>query len=147
MTICWKGLLMIKVHRVQWNEASKCIFGGSFSLLDPTPCPDFGSKSHSDGLEVKGNLRIRGVKGWTETTDMADLAARGRERGIGSWIRARMAGSLFVIRLTPTPAMIWGVATTRVWLCSCSISFIQRLYQMPTFANLQLDRGEKYFIH
>ena len=74
------------------TKPQNVFFGGGFSLLDRTPCPDFGSKSHSDGLEVKGNLRIRGVKGWTETTDMADLAERGRG-GFGSCIRAWLAGS------------------------------------------------------
>ena len=66
------------------TKPQNVFFGGSFSLLDPSPCPHFGSKSHSDGLEVKGNLRIRGVKGWTETTDMADLV-RGEGGEGGDW--------------------------------------------------------------
>ena len=78
MPICWKGLLKCTV--CSETKPENVFFGGSFSPLDPSPLdasayPGFGSKSHSGGVEVKGNLRLQGVKGWTETTDMDDLAA------------------------------------------------------------------------
>ena len=78
MPIYWKGLLKCTV--CSETKPENVFFGDSFSPLDPSPLdasayPGFGSKSHSGGVEVKGNLRLQGVKGWTETTDMDDLAA------------------------------------------------------------------------
>ena len=73
MPICWKGLLKCTV--CSETKPENVFFGDSFSPLDASACPGFGSQSHSGGVEVKGNLRLQGVKGWTETTDMDDLAA------------------------------------------------------------------------
>ena len=62
--------------------------------MSASPYPDFGSKSHSGGPEPKGNLRLRGGRGWTETADMADLAERGRR---GLWqLHQGMVGWLLV---------------------------------------------------
>ena len=110
----------IKVHCAQWNEAKNVFSTAAWvesSPLSASPCPDFGSKLHSGGPEPKGNLRLRCGRGWTETTDMADLAERGRGREGGRWqLHQGMVGWLLVDGkpiwwLIPTPFMIGGEAS------------------------------------